>query len=679
MLDFRTLNPQQREAVHHTEGPLLVLAGAGSGKTRVITCRIAYLLERKQVAPTNILAVTFTNKAAREMQERMEEMVGRKRCDGVTVSTFHSLGVRILRRDIHRLGYRNNFTIYSGSDQLGLIRRGMRELNIDAKKIEPETILWKISAAKNALVPAGRYQPRHGDEADLVTAGIYPRYQSALKACNAVDFDDLIMLTVDLLQNHPEVLVHWQERFRYIMVDEYQDTNPSQYLLIHMLAERRRNLCVVGDDDQSIYGWRGADVEKILAFEKDYPGCRVIKLEQNYRSTGTILEAANHVIRNNRKRKEKTLWTDSGPGRRIDLVVTRDDEEEASLVVERIQTECFKSDITYGDFAILYRTNAQSRAFEEQLRLESIPYVLIGGMQFFERKEVMDTIAYLKVIDNPRDEQALLRIVNFPRRGIGDGTVVKINQWSLANDCALFDAFGRVEEVEGIPLATREKVFLFHRMLCEEMARFQADSRIALRAGDLFKRLGIEDEIYRTCDDGTTARRKVENVGEIVNSLAAYEERTAQATLSGFLEKVSLMDEDRPGDRDKKGNDRDAVTLMSLHSSKGLEFPHVFLVGLEEGILPHKRSVEEDGTIDEERRLCYVGITRARRHLTITRCLQRKKYGRLEEREPSRFLVEIPDTLLNHQKGEMAQEQTAEESAQMAENFFARMRGMLGE
>jgi ATP-dependent DNA helicase Rep/DNA helicase-2/ATP-dependent DNA helicase PcrA len=675
MFDLRSLNPPQREAVKHTEGPLLVLAGAGSGKTRVITCRITYLLQRLHIPPTAILAVTFTNKAAREMQERMEEMAGRKACDGVTVSTFHSLGVRILRREIHHAGYKGNFTIYATSDQAGIVRQIYRELGVDAKKTPPELVLWKISAAKNALVTPEKYTPRYGDPLELLTAQVYPRYQRALKACNAVDFDDIIMLTVSILKDRPESLSHWQERFHYLMVDEYQDTNPSQYLLIHLLAQKRRNLCVVGDDDQSIYGWRGADVEKILAFEHDYPGCRVVKLEQNYRSTSTILEAANHVIRNNVKRKEKRLWTDSGPGRPIDLVVARDDEEEASSVVERIQVERFKHDLSYGDFAVLYRTNAQSRAFEEQLRFASIPYVLVGGMQFYERREVKDTLAYLKVLDNPADEQALLRILNFPRRGIGDGAVSKISAWSLENGCTLFDACGRVEEIPGLSAPAREQVFYFHRMLADEVSRFRQPGGLSHRAGELFKRLGIEEELYRTVDDPKLARRKVENVGEIVNSLAAFEEKSRKATLAGFLEKVSLMDEDRFGNKEKPG-ERDAVVLMSLHSSKGLEFPYVFLVGLEEGVLPHKRS-EEEGTIDEERRLCYVGITRARRHLTITRCHSRKKYGKLEERDPSRFLAEIPEHLVNLQDGEAAA-QTPEESAQMADNFFARMRGMLG-
>jgi superfamily I DNA/RNA helicase len=676
MLDLKTMNPRQLEAVKTTEGPLLVLAGAGSGKTRVITYRIAHLLLHKEVAAENILAVTFTNKAAREMQERTAALVGKKRCEGVIISTFHSLGVKILRQEIGLLGYKRNFAIYATSDQLGLIRQALRESNAaDGRKVDAEAVLWKISAAKNALLGPGRLPVPPGDDWAEVAAEVYPRYQSLLRACNAIDFDDIIMLTVRLLQDHPEVLARWQERFRHIMVDEYQDTNPSQYLFISLLAAAHKNLCVVGDDDQSIYGWRGADVEKILAFEREYPGCRVVKLEQNYRSTGTILAAANSVIKNNPKRKEKTLWTNSGDGAGIDLVVARDDDEEATIVSERIRLECFKGNKTYGDFAILYRTNAQSRAFEEQLRFAEIPYVLIGGMQFYERKEVKDALCYLRAIANPKDEQALLRIVNFPRRGIGDGTMVRLNQWSQEVGVGLFEAFARCGEIEGINAATRERVLAFHGLLSVEIAAFKRRGRLSERLAELFKRVGIEEELHRTIDDPKVARRRMENVEQIVNSLAGYEERTLNPTLSGFLEKVSLMDEERFSDRDRKEHGQDAVTLMSLHSSKGLEFPFVFLVGLEEEILPHKRSIYEDFTIDEERRLCYVGITRARRQLVITRCLQRKRYGRLEEREPSRFLAEIPAELLNETGGK---ECSPEENERLAENAFARLRNMFG-
>jgi superfamily I DNA/RNA helicase len=674
MLNLHTMNPRQLEAVRHTEGPLLVLAGAGSGKTRVITYRIAHLLLHKEVAAENILAVTFTNKAAREMQERTAALVGKKRYEEVILSTFHSLGVRILRQEIWLLGYKRNFAIYATSDQLGLIRQALRESGAaDGRKVDAEAVLWKISGAKNALLGPGQLPVPSGDDWAAVAAEVYPRYQSLLRACNAIDFDDIIMLTVRLLQDHPEVLARWQERFHFIMVDEYQDTNPSQYLFISLLAARYKNLCVVGDDDQSIYGWRGADVEKILAFEKEYPGCRVVKLEQNYRSTGTILAAANSVIKNNPKRKEKTLWTKSGDGAGIDLVVAHDDEEEATIVSERIRLECFKGNRSYGDFAILYRTNAQSRAFEEQLRFADIPYVLIGGMQFYERKEVKDALCYLRAIANPKDEQALLRIVNFPRRGIGDSTLVRLNQWSQEEGVGLFEAFGGVGEIEGVNAATRERVLAFFDLLSGEIAAFKRRGRLAERIAELFKRVGIEEELHRTIDDPKVARRRMENVEQIVNSLAGYEERTMNPTLSGFLEKVSLMDEDRFSDRDKKEHGQDAVTLMSLHSSKGLEFPFVFLVGLEEEILPHKRSIYEDFTIDEERRLCYVGITRARQQLVITRCLQRKRYGKLEEREPSRFVAEIPAELLNEAGGK---ECSAEENERLAENAFAKLRSM---
>ena len=678
MLDLTRLNPEQLAAVKQTEGPLLVLAGAGSGKTGVITYRIAHLVLNKMVPPDQILAVTFTNKAAKEMKERVEHLVGRKNCKGIVLSTFHSLGVRVLKRDIERLGYKKNFSIYSTADQVGLVRQIVREVNTDGRKYDAESIIWRISGAKNKLIPPGKFIPGPLDDIDMMAALVYPRYQSALKAFNAIDFDDIIMLTAELLQHHPPVLKHWQERFSYIMVDEYQDTNSSQYLLINLLASGCGNLCVVGDDDQSIYGWRGADVGNILDFEKDFKGCRTIKLEQNYRSTGHILEAANSLIGNNKVRKEKKLWTASGNGPPIDLCIVQDDEEEATSVVERIQLERFKRDIPYSDFAILYRTNAQSRAFEEQLRFEDIPYVLVGGTQFFERKEVKDSLSYLKVLANPLDEVALLRIVNFPKRGIGDSTVIRINQWSLENEVPLFEAFKRIEEIEGISDPIKEKVHAFHQTLLDAAEAFRQEGGLAEKGKALFEKLRIEEEIFRTIDDAKAARRKVENVEQIINSMAAYEERVPQATLPGFIEKVSLMDEDRFSGKDKKDHGKDAVTLMSLHSSKGLEFPFVFLVGMEDEILPHKRAIYEDFTVDEERRLCYVGITRARLQLVMTRTLFRKKYGKLQERIPSRFLEEIPETVLNVQQSGVVKEVTPEEAEKSAEGFFAKMKAMMG-
>jgi superfamily I DNA/RNA helicase len=675
-IDIASLNPRQAEAVRQTEGALLVLAGAGSGKTRVITTRIGHLLCDRGVEAEQILAVTFTNKAAREMQERVEELVGRQAAKGMVISTFHSLGVRILRRDIHRLGYRRNFTIYSSSDQVGLVRQLARELDTE-RRFDPEALIWKISGAKNRLVRPEEYQPRYSDDEELMVKSLYPRYQRQLRAFNAVDFDDIIMLSVQILEEHPEARDHWQQKFRYIMVDEYQDTNAPQYRLISTLALGHGNLCVVGDDDQSIYGWRGANVENILDFEKEYPGCRVVKLEQNYRSTGTILEAANYVIRNNGKRKEKRLWTSSGSGSLIDLVIAQDEEEEATLVVERVQRERFKNGLAYGDCAVLYRTNAQSRALEEQLRYEGIPYILIGGMQFYERKEVKDALCWLKALANPADEMALLRIINFPRRGIGEGSVLRIGQWADEQGVEMLEALARVDEIEGLAAGVREKVREFHALLEEERALFSSGRQLADKARCLFKRIAIEEELYRIVNDGAQARRKMENVEQVVSSLAAYEGRELLPSLAGFLEKVTLLDEDRFAGREKKAPEGDAVTLMSLHSSKGLEFPFVFLVGMEEEILPHRKSVEEGISVDEERRLCYVGITRARRQLVLSRCLQRKRYGKLEERYPSRFLAEIPGELLSHQLGAAATTLSAEENDRMADTFFARMREMM--
>jgi superfamily I DNA/RNA helicase len=677
MIDISSLNPCQAEAVRNTEGALLVLAGAGSGKTRVITTRIGHLLRNRGVEAEQSLAVTFTNKAAREMQERVDELVGLQAAKGMVISTFHSLGVRILRRDIQRLGYRRNFTIYSTSDQVGLVRQLARELDMGGKRYDPETLIWKISGAKNRFIRPHDYQPRFSDADEMMVKSLYPRYQKQLRAFNAIDFDDIIMLAVEILEEHPEAREHWQQKFRYIMVDEYQDTNAPQYRLISILARGHGNLCVVGDDDQSIYGWRGANVEHILDFEKEYPGCRTVKLEQNYRSSGTILEAANHVIRNNPQRKEKRLWTSSGSGSLIDLVAAQDEEEEATMVVERIQQERFRNGTAYGSFAVLYRTNAQSRAFEEQLRFEGIPYVLIGGMQFYERKEVKDALSWLKAVDNPSDEISLLRIINFPRRGIGEGTVLKINQWSLEQEVPLLEALGRVGEIDGVAAGAREKVREFHSLLEEKRASFAKGGGLAEKTRRLFGRIAIEEELYRIADDGAQARRKMENVEQIVNSLAAYEERDSKPSLAGFLEKVTLMDEERFSGKDTKGAASDAVTLMSLHSSKGLEFPFVFLAGMEEEILPHIKSINEDLSLDEERRLCYVGITRARKQLVLSHCRTRKRYGKTEERTSSRFLEEIPPELLNHQQGAAAAALSAEENDRMADAFFSRMKSML--
>ena len=668
---MKKLNPPQQQAVHHTEGALLLLAGAGSGKTQVITTRIVHLLKDKRIPAENILAVTFTNKAAREMKERVSNMAGTM-ADGIVISTFHSLGVRILRKDIRALGFKPNFSIYSSSDQAGVLRQAMRERDIDPKQCKPDTILWRISGAKNRLIGPREFTPASDDRIELATAAVYPRYQELLKGFNAIDFDDIIMLSVKLLQSNATIQSYWQERFRYVMVDEYQDTNASQYLLISLLAKKHGNICVVGDDDQSIYGWRGAEIQNILNFEHDYANCRVIKLEQNYRSTSAILEAANSVIKNNPVRTEKALWSAVGKGREIDLIVAESEEDEAAHVVEGMLLEQFKGNLSWSDMAILYRSNAQSRAFEERLRQERIPYVVIGGQQFYERKEVKDAIAYLKVIDNPSDEASLLRIINFPRRGIGDGTLLHLNQWSMEHDVPLFEALKRVREIEGISESSKKAVAGFYDLMAGVAENFNTRYGMGAQVNALFNRLRIEDELYRTLDDATQARKRIENIEQVVNSLAVYEEQNPRGTLSAFLERISLMDEDRPSE-DSKEHGLNAVTLMSLHSSKGLEFNHVWLVGMEEELLPHKRSIEEDPTVAEERRLCYVGITRARRHLTISRCCSRRKFGAVEHRTPSRFLAEIPEHLIISVSSDDGAND--EKSADMAADFFSRILG----
>lgn len=660
------LNPQQYAAVHHTEGPLLVLAGAGSGKTQVITSRIVHLLKSKRIPPEEILAVTFTNKAAKEMQERVTAAAG-KASQGMVISTFHSLAVRILRRDIRRLGYKPNFSIYTESDQSGVLRQAMRDLQLDPKQFNPDSIRWRISLAKNRLIGPDDYPKDSNDPLDSATVAVYPRYQRLLKAFNAIDFDDIIMLAVQLLETLTEVRDYWQHRFRYLMVDEYQDTNACQYRLIALLAELHGNLCVVGDDDQSIYGWRGAEIQNILSFEQQRQSCLVVKLEQNYRSTGTILAAANAVIRNNRTRSDKALWTASDAGETIGQIVAEDEESEARLVVEQLQLAQYQQRRLWRDFAILYRSNTQSRTFEEALRLEGIPYILVGGQKFFERKEVRDTLAYLAVLANPQDEASLVRIINFPRRGIGDTTMLRLNQWSMEHNTSLFNALARVAEIEGIAEGARKTVSAFYGMLQQELADLRP-SQLAAQAKALFKRIGINDELYRTLGDHNQARKRIENIEQLINALAAFEERYPKAGLTDFLERIALTEDSRR-EACEDNQPQDAVTLMSLHASKGLEFPHVYLVGMEEGLLPHHRSADEDPEVAEERRLCYVGITRARERLTISRCLTRRKYGTKEERSPSRFLAELPAHLL---EGDSTGSTTAV-PADLGTDFFARM------
>jgi DNA helicase-2/ATP-dependent DNA helicase PcrA len=677
-MNLSMLNPPQQAAVRHTEGPLLLLAGAGSGKTRVITSRIAYLVEERGVPSDQILAVTFTNKAAREMLERVIEQIGRKRAKGMVVSTFHSMCVRILKEDIERLGYKKNFSIYATADQSRLVRDILQNLAVDGKKFDADRILWAISDAKNRLVPPEQFVVRYQDEYEYLAAEVYPRYQKALKAYNAVDFDDIIMLAVRLLKDFPEVREKYQQRFRYLMVDEYQDTNAAQYLLLRLLAEKHRNLCVVGDDDQSIYGWRGADLGNILDFEKDFPGAEVIRLEQNYRSTGNILAAANAVIQHNQKRKVKALWTSGESGRPIEYLRCEDEEDEARLVMERIHAERFRHNLRYSDFAILYRTNVQSRTFEEQLRYENIPYVLIGGQQFFDRKEVKDAVAYLRVLVNPRDEVNLLRILNYPKRGIGETTADRLIRHSAGLNRPLWEVLADPSGVEELGDKATEAVAAFMVLMERYRKAFARSRQLSHTARELYAEIRLEDEIYRGADDPAKARRRADNLEEVINAIASYEERDEKPTLAGFLDKVSLLDQDQPNrDSKEKKLQQDAVILMSLHSSKGLEFPVVFMVGMEEEYLPHKKSIVETFDIEEERRLCYVGITRAQRHLLLLDAAKRKRYGKLQPRIASRFMQEIPAGLLHEQSSEGRPPASEAEQEAMASNFFANMRAML--
>jgi len=680
MFDLNSLNPQQRQAVEHDLGPLLLLAGAGSGKTRVITCRIAYLLEQRQVPAAQILAMTFTNKAAREMRERVEQMLSRKACKGMVISTFHSLCVRILKKHIEKLGYKKNFSIYAASDQQRLVRDLLRDMIADSSSKDADRVLWQISDAKNRLVTASVFKADIKNPDSCLTAEIYPRYQKALKAYNAVDFDDLLMLVVQLFDEFPQVLADYQQLFTYQMVDEYQDTNPVQYRLLRQLSSLHGNLCVVGDDDQSIYGFRGADVSTILNFEKDFPGTKVIKLEQNYRSTGHILAAANAVICNNKKRRVKALWTADGDGEKVEYLLCEDDEDEARQVMERIHAERFKRKLEYRDFAILYRTNNQSRSFEEQLRYEDIPYVLIGGQKFFDRKEVKDLVAYLKVLINPFDEVNLLRILNYPKRGIGGTSADRLIRLSADSEKPLWELLQNAGDIEELSPKVVGAVEGFADLLKRYRKRFNQPLQMVETLRELVKELKLDEELYRQENDPQKARRRVENQAEVMNSMASYLERDAEPTLARFLERVSLLDDDNIGRNDKeKKLAQDAVTLMSLHSSKGLEFPLVFLVGMEEETLPHKKSIYETFDIDEERRLCYVGMTRARMQLVLIGARKRRRYGSMAQRDPSRFLTEIPKEVLLRLSSEVPRETSETEKEQLADSFFAGISNLFGD
>ena len=637
---LQSLNPVQKEAASCTEGPLLILAGAGSGKTRVLTHRIAYLIEEKGVNPWNIMAITFTNKAAQEMRDRVDRLV-EFGAESIWVATFHSSCVRILRRYIDRLGYDNHFTIYDTDDQKSVIRKAVKELDLDPKQYREGPLLGVISAAKNEMIEPQDFETQAGGDFRMCQeAKIYKAYQKTLIDNNAVDFDDLLLLTVRLLRENRDILEAYQERLRYIMVDEYQDTNSVQFELIRLLSGKYHNLCVVGDDDQSIYKFRGADITNILSFEETFPGAKVVKLEQNYRSTNNILEAANSVIANNAHRKEKHLWSENGEGKEVSFIHYETAYGEAEDVIDKIQTSVHMGKHQYQDCAILYRTNAQSRAFEEKCIKKSVPYRLVGGVNFYQRQEIKDILAYLKTIDSGRDDLSVTRIVNVPKRGIGQVTLNKLAVYAYEHGMRLFQAMEQAEQIPGIgKAADKIKGFVNQIMVFRALAK-ELDAAELIES--ILEQTGYLEELEKLEEDKAQAKR--ENLDEFQNKAADYYANHDEAALTDFLEEVALV-----ADIDNMDSEADSLTLMTLHSAKGLEFPVVYMTGMEEGLFPSYMSMNsgDPGDIEEERRLCYVGITRAMQQLTLTAAKQRMVHGNIQYSAISRFVKELPQEKLD--------------------------------
>jgi DNA helicase II / ATP-dependent DNA helicase PcrA len=662
------LNEPQMRAVRQTEGPVLILAGAGTGKTRTITARIAFLIANG-AAPSSILAVTFTNKAAEEMRERVAGMVPAEQAQQVTVSTFHALCVRILRQDIEKLGYKKNFAIYDQSDAISLVRQIITRVAARDEKLEPNAAQGLISRAKNLGIEA----PTDENAEKTVAGAVFSRYQRELKRLNAVDFDDLLLLAVRLLREHEDVRAKWAERYRYLMVDEFQDTNGLQLDLIRRLASGERpNVCVVGDDDQSIYGWRGAEVRNILEFERYFPNPTVIALEQNYRSTDHILGLANSLIRHNPRRRAKQLWSGKGAGEKIRLVAAPDDREEAAYVVGDLHRLNFEAGLPFDDAAVLFRTNAQSRLIEEGLRERGIPYRVVGGQSFFDRREVKDVIAYLRLLLNPADDVSLLRIINAPPRGIGETTVERALAFSIERKINLYAALGHPDFAATVSAKTRTAIGAFVVLLdrfAERIFAPLADRAAVARA--FLDESGFVADLRRSCKNAEEADRREESVFDLLQDLGRYQGAAGEKGLRDFIDRLSLE-----SDREEETPEgQHGVTLITLHAAKGLEFPHVYVLGLEEGLLPHERS-RSDGTIDEERRLLYVAITRAKERLTLTHCRTRFRYGHALPRQPSSFLRELDAAHL--ELVDFARELAKPATEQAAKSSFARMREMLG-
>lgn len=641
-MDFTIgLNDKQKEAVLHTEGPLLILAGAGSGKTRVLTHRIAHLVENKGVRPWSILAITFTNKAAKEMKERLAQLLSEDTVKEMWVSTFHSMCVRILRRYAEQIGYGRYFTIYDTADQKTLIKDTIKLLNINEKNFPVGMVMSAISNYKNNLITVDEALRDIGSDFRLKQISkIYSAYEKQLKENNAMDFDDLLLNTYLLFKKSTEALDYYQNKFHYILVDEYQDTNGAQYKLVEMLAKKHQNLCVVGDDDQSIYGWRGADIGNILNFEQDFQNASVIKLEQNYRSTKNILDAANSVVAHNKGRKPKKLWTESEAGERISVIPTINEYKEAESIAQCIENGIKKDAREYKNFAILYRTNAQSRVLEEKMISESIPYRLLGGIRFYERKEIKDIISYLKVISNPKDDIAIKRIINVPKRGIGDTTIQRLSDYAFENQMDFFESAHYCREMEILGSAPCQKVLGFVHLI-EELQEIAKENDIKKLIEVVLEKIEYRD--YLRVTEADTAEDRLSNIDELISKAIYYMENTEEPNLDGFLEEIALV-----ADVDNYDEDSNSVVLMTLHSAKGLEFPVVFMPGLEDGLFPSYMCITEgDDKVEEERRLCYVGITRAREKLYILYADQRTMFGNVQTHSPSRFINELPKELTN--------------------------------
>ena len=635
------LNPQQKEAVLHTEGPLLVLAGAGSGKTRVITHRIAYLIQEKGVAPWSILSLTFTNKAAREMRDRIEALIGARVLD-IWSGTFHSCCVRILRREIERIGFNRDFVIYDTGDQETLIKDCLQRLGYNDRNFPPKQVLAYIGRAKDELISPEAYSINAAYDFRMrKISDIYTLYQKKLKANNALDFDDILLHTLNIFDKNPDVLAYYQDKFKYILVDEYQDTNTAQYMLVSMLAKKHRNICVVGDDDQSIYGWRGANMQNILDFEKHFHGCRVIKLEQNYRSTERILDAANNVIKNNYGRKPKLLWTKNLTGEPVYVYKAFDERDEADFTAGMVRNAVARGDNNYGDFAVLYRINAQSRVFEDSFMKMGIPYRIIGAHKFYDRKEIKDIIAYLRVVNNPHDDISLKRIVNVPRRGIGKVTLDRAEQLAYDNGVSIYSILLEASKLSELTRASA-KIKSFTDMLVKlrSLAEYLDLTELIKSVID---QSGIIKELEQ--EDTIEAKTRIENIREFQSVVLDFVRNSEEEDpgLNDFLAHVSLI-----ADVDTMADEQDRVVLMTMHSAKGLEFPIVFLAGMEEGVFPSYRSIGEESEMEEERRLCYVGITRAREKLFLTFTKSRTLFGNTTYNRQSRFIDEIPEDLLKH-------------------------------